>query len=93
MKRSGLLLVLLALSAGMATGQLSPGDIEGSWSGKLREAGMDLRMVFNFVMTEADTIKATLDSPDQNATGIPMGRVTLADDSLFDAEPQAPGPW
>ncbi len=91
MKRSGLLLVLLALSVGMATGQLSLRDIEGSWTGKLRESGMDLRMVFNFVMTEADTIKATLDSPDQNAMGIPMGRVTLADDSLFVEAPMIRG--
>ena len=91
MKRSGLLLVLLVLSVGMATGQISLRDIEGSWSGKLREAGMDLRMVFNFAMTEADTIKATLDSPDQNATGIPMGRVTLADDSLFVEAPMIRG--
>ncbi|MFZ2287531.1 MAG: alpha/beta fold hydrolase [Bacteroidales bacterium] len=83
MKRSGLVLVLLAVTAGVASGQLTMKDVEGSWSGKLKESGVDLRMVFNFTMTEADTLRATLDSPDQNATGIPLGRVTLAGDSLF----------
>jgi len=77
------MIVLMVLSVGLAIGQFSLSDIEGSWSGRLKESGMDLRMVFNFTMTEADTIKATLDSPDQNATGIPLGRVTLAGDSLF----------
>ncbi|MDZ7634503.1 MAG: alpha/beta fold hydrolase [Bacteroidales bacterium] len=91
MKRSVLSLVLMALSVEMVTGQLSLRDIEGSWSGKLIESGMELRMVFNFVMTDADTIRATLDSPDQNATGIPMGRVTLAEDSLFVEAPMIRG--
>ncbi len=52
---------------------------------------MDLRMVFNFTLTEADTIKATLDSPDQNAMGIPLGRVTLQGDSLFVEAPMIRG--
>ncbi len=84
-------MVLLVLSVGMATGQYSLSDIEGSWSGRLKESGMDLRMVFNFTMTEADTVKATLDSPDQNATGIPLGRVTLTGDSIFVEGPMIKG--
>ncbi|MFN2335415.1 MAG: alpha/beta hydrolase family protein [Bacteroidales bacterium] len=91
MKRSGLLLALLAVTACIASGQLTLRDVEGSWSGKLTESGMDLRMVFNFTMTEADTIKATLDSPDQNAVGIPLGRVTLEGDSLFVEAPMIRG--
>ncbi|MRR19016.1 alpha/beta fold hydrolase [bacterium] len=91
MKRSGLLLLLFALIPGMATGQSSLKDIEGSWTGKLKESGIELRMVFNFVMTDADTIKATLDSPDQNATGIPLGRVTMTGDSLFVEAPMIRG--
>jgi len=91
MKRSGLLLVILAVTAGFASGQLSLRDIEGSWSGTLKESGMNLRMVFNFKMTEADTVKATLDSPDQNAMGIPLGRVTLEGDSLLVEAPMIRG--
>ena len=36
-------------------------------------------------------VKATLDSPDQNAMGIPLGRVTLTDDSLFVEAPMIRG--
>ncbi len=82
---------LWILSVGLATGQYSLSDIEGSWSGRLKESGMDLRMVFNFTVTEADTIRATLDSPDQNATGIPLGRVNLKGDSIFVEAPVIKG--
>ena len=51
--------------------------------GRLNAAGMELRMVFNFTLTGADTIKATLDSPDQAAQGIPLGRVRLSGDTIF----------
>lgn len=84
-------MVLLAVTAGIASGQLNLRDIEGSWSGSLKESGRNLRMVFNFMMTEADTVKATLDSPDQNAMGIPLGRVTLEGDSLFVEAPMIRG--
>jgi uncharacterized protein len=84
-------LAVLAATACIASGQLTLNDIEGSWSGKLKESGMDLRMVFNFTMTEADTVKATLDSPDQNAMGIPLGKVTLEGDSLFVEAPMIRG--
>ncbi len=86
-------MALLALTAGIASGQLTLRDIEGSWSGRLKESGMDLRMVFNFTMTEADTVRATLDSPDQNAMGIPLGRVAMAGDSLFVQAPMLRGSY
>ena len=84
-------MALLAFTAGIASGQLTIKDVEGSWSGKLKESGMDLRMVFNLTMTAADTLRATLDSPDQNATGIPLGRVTVEGDSLFVEAPLVRG--
>jgi hypothetical protein len=83
MKNNGFMLAaLLVLLTCNAMGQKSISDIEGSWSGKLKEAGMELRLVFNFAMTQADTVKATLDSPDQAAMGIPLGRVTFENDTL-----------
>lgn len=93
MKRSVLMLVLLLASVFVVSGQLRLSDIEGTWNGTLRESGMNLRMVFNFKMTEADTIKATLDSPDQNAMGIPLGRVTIEGDSLFVEAPMIRGQY
>ena len=95
MKRRRILLTLLSLllSAGIMTAQKTLKDIEGSWMGKLSAGGVELRLVFNFTLSEADTIKATLDSPDQAAQGIPLGRVTLAGDTLYISAPMLLGSY
>ncbi len=82
MKKYSLFLLLSALCIGTAAGQPSLKDIEGSWSGVLKTIAGDLNLVLHFTMTEADTISATLDSPDQGAKGIPCGRVSLEDDTV-----------
>ncbi len=52
-----------------------PSDIDGDWMGTL-DAGMArLRLVLHVFNTE-DGLMATLDSPDQNANGIPVTTVT-----------------
>lgn len=83
----------MIMLASPATGQKSVRDIEGSWSGKLKESSMEIRLIFHFTMTEADTIKATLDSPDQSAKGIPLGRVMFEDDTLRVAAPMLQGEY
>ena len=75
MKKTWLLILLLAMSAVTVTGQNSLKDIEGPWTGVLKTISGELQLVFHFTMTDADTIKATLDSPDQSAMGIPMANV------------------
>jgi len=52
-----------------------PSDIDGHWLGTLEFTGMKLRLVFHITNT-ADGLTATLDSPDQNANGIPVTSVT-----------------
>lgn len=91
LKRIFLTVLYLMLTLGTITAQKALKDIEGSWLGKLNAGGMELRMVFNFTMTAADTLKATLDSPDQAAQGIPLGGVRLAGDSLFVDAPMLQG--
>lgn len=82
MKRTlPLLCVFLILAAG-AAGQRTFSDLEGSWAGKLRTPAGKLQMVLHFSMTEADTVKALADSPDQGAFDLPCGRVSLKDDTL-----------
>ena len=66
-----------------AYGQRTFDDIQGSWAGKMKTTSGELQMVLHFSMTEADTIQATADSPDQGVKGIPCGRVTLLNDTLF----------
>jgi len=95
MKRNRIALIttflLIAVSA--ATAQNSFKDIEGAWSGSISESGIALRLVFNFTLAEADTVKATLDSPDQGAIGIPLGRVTFANDTLIVDAPMLKGQY
>jgi fermentation-respiration switch protein FrsA (DUF1100 family) len=52
-----------------------PSDIDGAWMGTLDLGAAKLRIVFHIINTE-DGLTATMDSPDQNATGIPTTSVT-----------------
>jgi fermentation-respiration switch protein FrsA (DUF1100 family) len=58
-----------------------PTDIDGTWMGALDAGVAKLRVVFHFNNTE-DGLMGTLDSPDQNAKGIPLSTVTRNGDSL-----------
>jgi len=58
-----------------------PGDIDGDWEGTLTAGGVALRAVFH-LRTFEDGMTATMDSPDQNAIGIPVGRVTRSGSTL-----------
>ncbi len=57
-------------------------DITGSWLGRLSVGAVELRIVFNISINEEGNYTATMDSPDQGAKDIPMGQVSLSDDSL-----------
>ena len=52
-----------------------PSDIDGAWSGTLDTPNGSLRVVFHITNT-ADGLTATMDSPDQGASGIPASSVT-----------------
>src|ERR1700693_3753772 len=53
-----------------------PSDIDGTWMGTLDiKGGANLRVVFHIVNTD-DGLVATMDSPDQNFSGLPMTKVT-----------------
>lgn len=56
-------------------------DISGQWHGLLEAPNGKLRLVFN-IEKEGDTYKATMDSPDQNATEIPVSSVDFGDKKL-----------
>ena len=56
-------------------------DVQGMWLGTLSVPGAELRIVFH-IEGAGDSLTATLDSPDQGATGIPASSVTLEGDSL-----------
>jgi pimeloyl-ACP methyl ester carboxylesterase len=67
----------------------SPGEtdcaekrIVGDWLGTLKVSGMELRLVFHISSDEEGGLKATLDSPDQGAEGIPVSNVEFEADSV-----------
>lgn len=68
-----------SLKAALKPGK--PSDIDGAWSGTLDLGVARLRIVFHIVNTEQG-LNATLDSPDQNATGIPVTSVARQGSSL-----------
>lgn len=57
-------------------------SIEGIWEGKLKVPGIELTIVFKISENPDGTLTATMDSPDQGATGIPVEEVIFIDNTL-----------
>ncbi|MEM9894949.1 MAG: S9 family peptidase [Bacteroidota bacterium] len=70
-------LILLILTISMLQAQ----SVEGDWSGKLNAAGQEVPLIFHFSGTDA-VLTATMDSPSQGASGIPVEKVSFADGEL-----------
>lgn len=66
MKRLTTLVILI-----LAVATLSAQDIIGTWSGALETPQGDLRLNFNISKAD-DAYITTMDSPDQNAFGLPV---------------------
>jgi len=87
MKRSKYFLIIAFLV--MVTNALNAQDkvkntiLPGSWMGKLSVNGMELRVVFNLKLVQKDSLTVTLDSPDQNAMGIPAGPVVVENQKVI----------
>jgi len=73
-----LTLALLLVAATLVHAQ----DIAGDWQGTLSAGGMELRLVLHVTKATDGSLKATLDSVDQGANGIPVNSVTLKDSKL-----------
>lgn len=56
-------------------------EIAGQWNGILKVPGAQLRLVFNIQKT-ANSISATMDSPDQGAKGIPVSTSSFENSAL-----------
>jgi fermentation-respiration switch protein FrsA (DUF1100 family) len=57
-------------------------DIAGDWQGTLSAGGAELRLVLHIAKGADGALKATLDSVDQGANGIPVNTITLKDSKL-----------
>jgi uncharacterized protein len=77
-KRGGITLGVFFLMASLAAGQ----DITGDWKGTLDTGSAQLHLVLHISKGPDGALKATLDSIDQEAKGIPVSSVTLKDSKL-----------
>jgi len=68
-------------------------SITGSWLGKLNTGAIELRIIFNLSISVNDSLIATLDSPDQGAKNIKLGRVTLAGETIKISAPALMGEY
>ncbi len=57
---------------GNALGQRAAPALVGDWQGTLKVGGVELRLVLHVSEGESGDWKATLDSVDQGANGIPV---------------------
>jgi pimeloyl-ACP methyl ester carboxylesterase len=71
--------VMLALFAGCGAKSKGP---EGDWQGKLKVPGGELTIVIHITKGNDGKLAGTLDSPDQDATGIAASEVTFAKGKL-----------
>jgi len=78
-----ILFTFLIIPAIKTAGQISDEKIVGSWIGHITASAMDVRIIFHFSISPADTLIASLDSPDQSVEGLKLGRVTHQDSVLF----------
>ncbi|MCX2739633.1 alpha/beta hydrolase family protein [Pontibacter anaerobius] len=78
-----LLLPLLLLLLTAAVHAQQPAQFVGDWSGSLKVMGTDLPVIFHISTAEDGTLSATMDSPKQGATGIPVQQVRQVQDSLY----------
>src|SRR5437879_13235546 len=78
MKRLFIVLVFILVATAVSFAQ----DITGDWNGTLKPGGAELRLVLHITRNADGSLKATLDSIDQGANGIPVNAVTLNDSKL-----------
>jgi hypothetical protein len=61
---------------------LSQSNIEGTWLGSLKVAGLELAIVFEVSRKTDGALTATIDSPDQGTNDIPVDKVMFTDGNL-----------
>jgi pimeloyl-ACP methyl ester carboxylesterase len=72
-------IAIIILSSALA---VAAQDVTGDWNGKLSVNGGELRLVLHIAKNADGSLKATLDSVDQGANGIPVSSITLKDSKL-----------
>jgi len=74
---------LILIIACLSCGESNPDPITGTWKGTLKFQETELPIVFHISRSETNTLSATMDSPAQNAMGVPMDNVRFMNDTLL----------
>src|SRR5262245_12598154 len=78
MKATRILITFVLSMASLALAQ----DVIGDWHGTLNVNGAELRLVLHISKNSDGSLKATLDSLDQNVNGIPVNSATVRGSAL-----------
>ena len=70
-----LFIIFTCLIFVMTAGASVQKEIEGNWEGTLKVPGTELRLVFRVYLNPDGILAATMASPDQGITGIPVDKV------------------
>jgi hypothetical protein len=81
-----LLLVVGTVNAGAQA-------IAGDWQGTLSAGPVELRLVLHLASDGPDTLKGSLDSPDQGAKGIPVASARVSDSTFTFQVPSISGSY
>lgn len=89
-KHVSLLIFLVSLlTAGMLlvmpaqTYPLPNEQIEGIWQGALKHSGIELGIIFTISRSPDKVLTATMDVPEQNATGVPVDKISFDNRELL----------
>ncbi len=74
LKRHAVILMLCALVTGAWA---APADIVGDWAGALEIGAVQLHLILHVTRGESGALRATMDSVDQGANGIPIDVIAL----------------
>jgi len=80
--------IIFRLAFFLGTLIASAQDISGTWKGALKVQGMELPLAFNISETNG-VFTTTMDSPQQNAFGIPIDETTFKNNELTIIQTQA----
>jgi hypothetical protein len=83
MKRGALFFCMIGLLlAFWSDGAPVEEDYSGIWQGIPEIPGMEVRLVFKIKKSDEGSYTATMDSPDQGQTNLPMDSVTVEDGAI-----------
>lgn len=93
MKKLFLILFLVVFAAQMRCQDKETKNFTSYWEGNLKISAISLRLVLKIYKNDDGSIGAFMDSPDQSANNIPVGTITLTDDSLKFSVPSIRGSY